>query len=209
MEEFCRLTNIPLETNRQDNPPGNTPRPPWIRPVRKKASSTARSSHSADSPRDHHSSPEPFSPSDFFSDPKQGGSFASGPPSTASGTSSNQQIPSPSNQYNMGGPSPGGQGNGSGGTASAFGLDPLAGAGMDIIREDSTMFMSSNDMMAFFSDGGVDINSLFSPDTFLHQQPGSAALSPPSAGGSGAGIQSQQPGGQNGFMKMAGLVTSP
>lgn len=100
--------------------------------------------------------------------------------------------------------------NGVGSGASAFGLDPASGLGMDIIREDTSMYMNS-DMMAFFADGGVDVNHLFSSDTFLQQQ----RASPPSGGGSAAAGpqgqqgQSQQPGAQDGFMKMAGLVPSP
>ncbi|KAF9524900.1 fungal-specific transcription factor domain-containing protein [Crepidotus variabilis] len=65
MEEFCRLTGIPLETTPESGPPKAT-RPPWIRPVRKKAQSSARSNQSESPP---HGSPEAFSPSDFFTDP--------------------------------------------------------------------------------------------------------------------------------------------
>ncbi|KAJ6598152.1 fungal-specific transcription factor domain-containing protein [Mycena vulgaris] len=90
MEEFCRLTQIPLDAPR-DTPDTNA-RPPWIRPVRKKSvaasmSAAARRSRSAESPgQSQHSpgqhsngnnngsgsgkgsggSPEAFSPSDFF-----------------------------------------------------------------------------------------------------------------------------------------------
>jgi len=81
MEEFCRLTQIPLD------PPRETPetngnanaRPPWIRPVRKKSvaatasasASAARRSRSAESPSQKSGSgssrsPEAFSPSDFL-----------------------------------------------------------------------------------------------------------------------------------------------
>lgn len=86
---------------------------------------------------------------------------------------------------------------------------------MDIIREDPTSMYMNNDMMAFFGDGGVDVNHLFSADTFLQQQQRpSAVVSTPSgpSGGAGQGTQgqSQQPGGgQNGFMKLAGMVPSP
>ena len=92
MEEFCRsespppflpssrprvcanargaVTQIPLETapRQQDGstPPSN--RPPWVRPVRKKASSNARSpAGSGDSPLNH-GSPEDFQPTDAFLD---------------------------------------------------------------------------------------------------------------------------------------------
>ncbi|KAJ7028846.1 fungal-specific transcription factor domain-containing protein, partial [Mycena alexandri] len=72
MEEFCRLTQIPLDAPR-DTPETNTSanaRPPWIRPVRKKsvaAATAARRSRSSESPSQKSgSSPEAFSPSDFF-----------------------------------------------------------------------------------------------------------------------------------------------
>ncbi|KAI0748897.1 fungal-specific transcription factor domain-containing protein [Fomes fomentarius] len=63
MEEFCRITQIPLEAPRQQDGPGSSSRPPWVRPVRKKTSSTARSpAGSGDSPLNH-GSPEEFQPS--------------------------------------------------------------------------------------------------------------------------------------------------
>ncbi|KAK7052056.1 putative transcriptional regulatory protein C3C7.04 [Favolaschia claudopus] len=72
MEEFCRLTQIPLDAPRErteTNTNANA-RPPWIRPVRKKsvaAASAARRSRSAESPSQKSgSSPEAFSPSDFL-----------------------------------------------------------------------------------------------------------------------------------------------
>ncbi|KAI0684461.1 fungal-specific transcription factor domain-containing protein [Cytidiella melzeri] len=74
MEEFCRLTQIPLESPRPD---GQTPmarsRPPWIRPIRKK---TTRSSASNES-GSQHGSPEGFSPQDAFLDLSGGGNVAS------------------------------------------------------------------------------------------------------------------------------------
>ncbi|KAF7377418.1 putative transcriptional regulatory protein C3C7.04 [Mycena sanguinolenta] len=78
MEEFCRLTQIPLDAPRE-TPETNTSanaRPPWIRPVRKKSvaaaasasASAARRSKSAEDGVSQHSgsSPEAFSPSDFL-----------------------------------------------------------------------------------------------------------------------------------------------
>ncbi|KAJ7303777.1 fungal-specific transcription factor domain-containing protein [Mycena albidolilacea] len=72
MEEFCRLTQIPLDAPREapeTNTTANT-RPPWIRPVRKKsvaASAARRSSQSSESPHTTSGgSPEAFSPSDFL-----------------------------------------------------------------------------------------------------------------------------------------------
>ncbi|KAJ7677809.1 fungal-specific transcription factor domain-containing protein [Mycena polygramma] len=98
MEEFCRLTQIPLDAPRETAPETNA-RPPWIRPVRKKsvATAAARRSRSADtdnqsqsqhnrpSPQNsgssHSPGPEAFSPSDFFADPsspQQGGEYGTG-----------------------------------------------------------------------------------------------------------------------------------
>ncbi|RPD56509.1 hypothetical protein L226DRAFT_531350 [Lentinus tigrinus ALCF2SS1-7] len=68
MEEFCRITQIPLEaTPRQQESSAPSNRPPWVRPARKKASSNARSpAGSGDSPLNH-GSPEDFQPvSDAF-----------------------------------------------------------------------------------------------------------------------------------------------
>ncbi|KAH9855453.1 fungal-specific transcription factor domain-containing protein [Lenzites betulinus] len=68
MEEFCRITQIPLETPRAQDGASSSNRPPWVRPVRKKASSNARSpAGSGDSPS-HHGSPEDFAPTDAFLD---------------------------------------------------------------------------------------------------------------------------------------------
>ncbi|KAG7095034.1 hypothetical protein E1B28_005825 [Marasmius oreades] len=62
LEEFCRLTQIPLEPSQTEIPRDDT-RPAWIRPVRKKTiSSVTRSSQSGES---HHGSPE-TTPADFF-----------------------------------------------------------------------------------------------------------------------------------------------
>ena len=65
------VTQIPLEPAPRQQEPGSTPpsnRPPWVRPVRKKASSNARSpAGSGDSPLNH-GSPEDFQPTDAFLD---------------------------------------------------------------------------------------------------------------------------------------------
>ncbi|TFK19760.1 nuclear protein [Coprinopsis marcescibilis] len=208
MEEFCRLTNIPLETNRQDGPQSAS-RPPWIRPVRKKTPSVARSNHSGDSPS-HPSSPEAFSPRDFFGDTKSGGTpFASSSKAGSSG------------QYTNGASATAHPATGS---TATFGLDQGGGMGMDMIREDTQMYMSPGEMMAFFNDGNVDVNHLFSADAFLQAQgstqshrtaqgvgvvqgppppnvSGSQQHQPPSVNG-GQSAVGQQPG----FLKMA---TSP
>ncbi|KAF6742567.1 fungal-specific transcription factor domain-containing protein [Ephemerocybe angulata] len=206
MEEFCRLTNIPLETNHQDNVPVNARRPPWIRPVRKKTSSIARSNHSGDSPQQ--SSPEPFSPSDFFSEPKVAPGFASGPPSNASGSSNTHSG------YPPGGPHiPNGVGPGPSSSSSSFPMDhAVNGMAVDMIREDSAMYMSNSEMMAFFgNEGAVDMNHLFSTDAFLQQQQPRASAASPTSGAANAGQPqaSSQGGTTPGYLKMAGLVTSP
>ncbi|KAH9925726.1 fungal-specific transcription factor domain-containing protein [Fomitopsis serialis] len=65
LEEFCRLTAIPLDAVRNECP-GASNRPAWVRPARKKTPSSARSpAHSADSPS-HHGSPEDFSADAFL-----------------------------------------------------------------------------------------------------------------------------------------------
>lgn len=211
------VTQIPLDlTNgaRQDSTPPPSSRPAWIRPIRKKAPSAPRSTHSADSPS-HHSSPEAFSPSEFFNtEPtKPASSFSNGPP-TASGSSA-AQMSSPV-QYNGTNLPPQS-------APSAF-LGAPGGMGMDMIQEDTQLYMSHGDMMALFSDGGVDVNHLFSSDFNMpatptqHQQqaPGSQPTQqpPPSAAdrqsGGGNVIASGAPGYTSpGYMKMNGISTSP
>lgn len=109
MEEFCRrkcrllnvcfpwltymgngfpVTQIPLEPIPRPELPGQPPRPPWIRPVRKKiatSASTPRANHGAMDGISQQSSPEAFSPSDFF------GEFSK---SSFSGSSSSTGAPS-------------------------------------------------------------------------------------------------------------------
>ncbi|THV00259.1 hypothetical protein K435DRAFT_657458 [Dendrothele bispora CBS 962.96] len=139
LEEFCRLTQIPLEPGtRPDNNTHlqNNSRPAWIRPVRKKASqggSNRRGSQSqgqqgqGESPssthslHNDHSSPEGFSPSDFFVEPTGAAN------NNGSGTSSSPVAGT--NSVN------GGVANGIGGGSGAradqqqmsFGLNPLEG----------------------------------------------------------------------------------
>ncbi|KAJ7779119.1 fungal-specific transcription factor domain-containing protein [Mycena metata] len=91
MEEFCRLTQIPLDAPR-DTPETTTAadaRPPWIRPVRKKsvaATTAARRSLSAESPSQKSgSSPEAFSPSEFFTADAQPPEYAQAFPGMAMG----------------------------------------------------------------------------------------------------------------------------
>jgi len=169
MEEFCRLTNIPVETPGQDEP-ARASRPPWIRPVRKKASSLARSNHSGggggDSPP-HHSSPEAFSPSDFFVEPPN--SVYPSTPSSTSGCSqpSNNTVPSPPQYVN-------GTTNGGGGgahsqtqtTNNSTYMDTSGDMGMD-----PQMYMFPGEMMALFNDGAVDVCQLFPSVEFMQQPP--------------------------------------
>ncbi|PFH48818.1 hypothetical protein AMATHDRAFT_81612 [Amanita thiersii Skay4041] len=214
MEEFCRVTRIPLDIPRPDggvNGNGTShmnggsgvgtqsSRPPWIRPVRKKMRSGSmsgggpRSTHSGDSPS-HHSSPESFSPPDFF---------------VAGGDGSNTGPSPPFHSPQMGGnPSSGVSGGtqGSNQPPSLFGID--GGMDIDILRStggpgpgvsngsapgggngDAQMYMSPADIMAnFFGDGsgggmggvgvgtvgvgvGVDAGQLFGTELAMGPHP--------------------------------------
>lgn len=147
-----------METSGQDEP-ARASRPPWIRPVRKKAPSLARSNHSGggDSPP-HHSSPEAFSPSDFFVEPPN-----SVFPSTPSSTSGSSQPSNTPPQYV----------NGSNGSAhsqtqtnNSTYMDTSGDMGMD-----PQMYMFPGEMMALFNDGAVDVCQLFPSVEFMQQQP--------------------------------------
>ncbi|KDR79374.1 hypothetical protein GALMADRAFT_243404 [Galerina marginata CBS 339.88] len=204
MEEFCRLTNIPLETSRQDGPASAT-RPPWIRPVRKKAPSIARSNQSGDSPS-HHSSPEAFSPSDFFAEPIKP-AFSSGPGSSSGATPPkypNAAVGTPAQQAQQ--------------TNTSTFMDTSGGLGMDtLMREDPSMYMS-HEMMALFNDGGVDVQHLFSPE-FMHLQPQQTTQQQQLhhqsdiPGSAGASSNNQTTPGTSfaspSFLKRNGLATSP
>ncbi|KAF5370920.1 hypothetical protein D9615_009818 [Tricholomella constricta] len=194
MEEFCRLTQIPLETTRRETAPSSN-RPPWIRPVRKKAPSAPRSTNSTDSPPPQHSSPESFSPSEFFAEtPKNGQLFAS--TSMASSTSSAGQANPPQSFPSGNQPQP------------PF-MD-TSGMGMDMIREDTQMYMSPTDMMALFDDG-VDVQHLFSGGFMpqaqqqSQQQQQQQSHGPHMSPMNSSGDTFDNPG----FLKRNGLVTSP
>ncbi|KAM6495014.1 Fungal specific transcription factor domain containing protein [Amanita muscaria] len=130
MEEFCRVTQIPLDPPRPDGSTttngSQSSRPPWIRPVRKKGSSISGSNgrsptHSGE-PASHHSSPEAFSPSEFFGEVVNPSSYQGSRPGHGRGQT------------------PPGQG------ASLFGIDPSS---LDV-------YMSPVDVMAsFLVDGGA------------------------------------------------------
>ncbi|GLB40905.1 putative fungal specific transcription factor [Lyophyllum shimeji] len=201
MEEFCRLTQIPLETTRRETAASSSNRPPWIRPVRKKAPSAPRSTNSADSPPQQHSSPEAFSPSEFFTETpiaKNCTLFTSGSSMTPS-TSPAGQVTSPPQPF-----SPGNQ-------PQAPFMDTSGLGGMDMIREDPQMYMSPADMMALFDDG-VDVQQLFSggfgisqTQQHQHQQQHSQSRlqgSPLASGGDVDGFDTR-------FLEHNGLANSP
>ncbi|KAI0071201.1 hypothetical protein K474DRAFT_1679582 [Panus rudis PR-1116 ss-1] len=152
MEEFCRITQIPLESSRQDAPQ-NRSRPPWIRPVRKKTPSVAHSSASNDSPS-HQSSPEAFSPSDAFLDLSGGVGAVSSSPSTAHPRSGS--FSGPANGFNVlgGSPQP---------PPAAFSMPPPSADGnVDMLSPTGTGPGGglSNDLLAMFNDGSVDVAAL-------------------------------------------------
>ena len=149
MEEFCRrtsqfhatrlpanpsaVTQIPLDSPRPDGTQAGRPRPPWIRPIRKK---TLRSGGSNES-TSQHSSPEGFSPSDAFLDL-----------SSASAK--------------MGSPAPAPFANGKGGYAGTPVQAFMDANAMDI-GGDAAMSMNPSDLLAMFSvpDGsGLDVAQL-------------------------------------------------
>ncbi|KAI0635356.1 fungal-specific transcription factor domain-containing protein [Trametes polyzona] len=174
MEEFCRSKpRISIEGGS-----ANSNRPPWVRPVRKKASSNARSpAGSGDSPS-HHGSPEDFQPTDAFLDHLGGSPRSATQPFSASAQQASQQQPpqqqamSPgafglggvSSFMDAGGPSPMNvlppdPGVGMGGGA---GLGVGVGVGVGV----GGMQMSTADLMAFLNaDPALDMSSILaSPD---------------------------------------------
>ena len=187
------VTQIPLESSpRQDSPPHSS-RPPWIRPIRKKTPSVPRSNHSAESVSQH-SSPEAFTPSEYFVDaPKPVQSYPSGPPSTSTvqPTPIGPSLPPPQYLNGGGGPPAG---------PSSF-INTSGGMAMDVVRQDPQMYMSPADVMALFNDGNVDVGSLFSPEFVQAQQADMAGGN----GGGGGTVFNNSPG----FLKMNGLVATP
>ncbi|KAL0581268.1 hypothetical protein V5O48_000751 [Marasmius crinis-equi] len=141
LEEFCRLTQIPLEPSRTESPQDNA-RPAWIRPVRKKTvSSVTRSSQSGES---HHSSPEAFSPSDFFA--------ADTKPFI--GTPTNQQSHFMAQ-----------------GSAADNPSDPTGGfVDADLMRDNPHLFLSPADMLMFGDSGGMDVSQML-PSDFMQPTP--------------------------------------
>ena len=77
-------------------------------------------------------------------------------------------------------------------------MDTSGGLGMDMIREDTQMYMSPGEMMSLFSDGNVDVGHLFSSE-FIQQQQNDRQTGTPVTTGFGSPV----------FLKMGGLVSSP
>ena len=147
-----------METPGQDEP-ARASRPPWIRPVRKKAPSLARSNQSGDSPP-HHSSPEAFSPSDFFVEPPN--SVFPSTPSSTSGSSQPNTVPSPPQYINGNATAHPPQTQ----TNNSTYMDTSGDMGMD-----PQMYMFPGEMMALFNDGAVDVCQLFPSVEYMQQQP--------------------------------------
>jgi hypothetical protein len=135
------VTGIPIETSHQDTRPASTSRPPWIRPVRKKATPGVKlnSCNSPSNSSQHDGALEAFSPSDFLVDtPKS--VHASGPASPASST--NQP------QFSM---------------AESIGstFDNTSGITCEV-RHESQMDVPP-EMFELFKAGGMDMTAWFSP----------------------------------------------
>jgi hypothetical protein len=181
------VTGIPLEPSpRGDSSPATSTRPPWIRPAPKKPPSAPRSNASAES-ISQRSSPEAFTPSEFFVDAPGGGSPRHPSSSAVSiPTSPTPQQTSPTHQhYPLQSPS--------------FIDNSGIGIPMDIMRPDPTLYMSPSEVMALFNEGAVDVASLF-PADFIQQQSPLPHVLEQGCGGFGSPT----------FPKLAGsLVTSP
>ncbi|OSC98887.1 hypothetical protein PYCCODRAFT_1396301 [Trametes coccinea BRFM310] len=170
MEEFCRITQIPLETSRpHDGPSSNSNRPPWVRPVRKKASSSARSpAGSGDSPS-HHGSPEDYQPTDAFLD-HLGGSPRPAPQPFAAQQQQQQQHPLAQGAFGLPASAPGNMPAfmDAGGPSAMGGILPAdAGVGVGVgVGGGGGMAMSAADIMAFLNaDPALDMSSILgSPD---------------------------------------------
>ncbi|KIY48461.1 hypothetical protein FISHEDRAFT_43345 [Fistulina hepatica ATCC 64428] len=190
MEEFCRLTGIPLEPLRQEMPQTGE-RPAWIRPLRKK--SQARSSYGGDGGSQHDS------PGDATSTVQEKGSFTPSDLFTAS--------PGDSGQHNNNVSSPSMQARPHNGLSTAsspstsfggstMGMDRLS---MDLLRADPHMYMSMSpaDVMALFSHepdldvshlSELDMTNVFSPD-YLHSAAANVTQAPPANSGTGSSTE--------------------
>ncbi|KAH8078750.1 fungal-specific transcription factor domain-containing protein [Cristinia sonorae] len=153
MEEFCRITKIPLESNSQDIISGRS-RPPWIRPVRKKASSVTHSAGSNESPPPNHGSPEGYSPSaDTYLDLSGGNGAATFPSSSLSPSAGRRQSQSSYSTFRS-------ASNGPPRQRSFNGMDTsssnAAGAG-DL---NGGLSLQPADLLSIFGDGSVDMSAL-------------------------------------------------
>lgn len=175
MEEFCRLTQIPLESPRPDATA--KPRLPWIRPVRKK---TLRSSASNES-TSQNSSPEAFSPTDAFLD--------------LSGASAKINSPPPNGVFTNGHSSKSPYSPASGPGSSSF----MDAAAMDI--SEPNMAMNPSDLLAMFNvgdTGGIDVAQLLmSPPmegrSLADTQPNFFTMGGAGASNPGGGVVSPAP----------------
>lgn len=159
---FYSVTQIPLEPISRDGLERDEKRPPWIRPIRKKTPSRSIDSIS------QHSSPEGFPPAEFFVDMGMGSgaqspsrintSFPQSPQQPSAAHSSSPAIHGPQHQSNQQYPLSGAISPTAGG--SSF-MDTPGGMGVD----DASMYVSSEEIMAFINDGGVEMASLFQPST--------------------------------------------
>jgi hypothetical protein len=152
------VTQIPLETSsRQESSVHSNDRPPWIRPVPKKPPSITAPRSSNGSAESEHSSPEAFTPNEFFVDVTGGGASphpSSNTAATSSTPTASQSSP-PQSFHSV--------------PHNPFMDTSGLGMNMDIMRPDPSLFMSPAEVMALFNDGGVDVASLF-PTDFIHQQ---------------------------------------
>lgn len=194
----CAVTQIPLDSPSVPQDLLAKPRPPWIRPLRKKNPSAPRSSGSHESPPQEVL--EAFSPSEMFVD-------MMGIQNSHSGVS----------------PPPGSHMQGAGGFdglavgPSAFHHDAGGeGNGIDGMIKPDPMGMSHAEIMALFNGTGVDMSmgAMFSSPTmqpgFLDSSAsGAEAVGQPVTGT--GGLAFGQPFGRRGSLTKGdpGMVTSP
>lgn len=164
MEEFCRselissldgtyrdsaaclVTQIPLEPSRSDSQ-DQLNRPAWVRPVRKKTPCTTKGTGSDGG--SHHSSPEAFSPSEFFADPavsltspqSVGRAFS---PNSATGGSASQYL-----RTNR---------------RASLALPSFLDTSPSMEMDPSVYMSSPAEVMSMFGDSAVDVSSIFTPD---------------------------------------------
>ncbi|THH16205.1 hypothetical protein EW146_g4396 [Bondarzewia mesenterica] len=161
MEEFCRITQIPLDppSVSADFPQSSKTLPPWIRPVRKKTPSAPRSTDSQESPP--HDAGEPFSPTDMFVEL----SSLSKPPSNHGGSIKSPTVPHANYRSPNVGMPPANQASPSQFPSTIVPphfIDTAGSSGLDsLIKSDAALAMSPAEIMALFQDGNMDMASLF------------------------------------------------